>query len=117
MITNTELEYKGDLYPTHIKSFTHDADSICFYSENDVIMKITVLRDSMIRFRYTAKGYFSNDFSYAIDKNQSHGYNLLEFVEADDMFTITTSKVVCKVQKIDMRVAIYDLEGNSIVDD
>ncbi|MBF6608189.1 MAG: DUF4968 domain-containing protein, partial [Flavobacterium sp.] len=117
MITNTELEYKGDLYPTHIKSFTHDADSICFYSENDVIMKITVLRDSMIRFRYTAKGYFSNDFSYAIDKNQSHGYNLLEFVEADDMFTITTSKVVCKVQKIDMRLAIYDLEGNSIVDD
>ncbi len=117
MITNTELEYKGDLYPSQIKSFTHDGDSIFFHSDNDVILKITVLRDSLIRFRYTAKGYFSNDFSYALDRTQSHGYNLLEVTDIDDHFSVTTAKVVCKIQKADMRVAIYDLNGNSILDD
>jgi len=63
MITNTELEYKGDLYPSKIISFNHEVDSVYFYTDNSVILKLTVLRDSMIRFRYTAKGYFSNDFS------------------------------------------------------
>ncbi|MDO8316629.1 MAG: DUF4968 domain-containing protein, partial [Flavobacterium sp.] len=78
MITNTELEYKGDLYPTKIVSFEHEVDSICFHTNNSVILKVTVLRDSLIRFRFTTKGYFSNDFSYAIDKSHSHGYNFLE---------------------------------------
>ena len=70
MITNTELEYKGDQFPSQIVSFEQDVDSIYFNTDNNVILKITILRDSLIRFRYTTKGYFSNDFSYAIDKNQ-----------------------------------------------
>ena len=40
MITNTELEYKGDLYPTKIISFDQDAvDSISFYTDNSVILE------------------------------------------------------------------------------
>ena len=61
MITNTELEHKGDQYPSRIISFEQDVDSIFFYTENNVILKITILRDSLIRFRYTTKGYFSKD--------------------------------------------------------
>ena len=84
MITNTELEYKGDLFPSKITSFQQEVDSFFFNTDNNVILKVTVLRDSMIRFRYTTKGYFSNDFSYAIDKNQSHGYNVLEVTDEKD---------------------------------
>ena len=57
MITNTELEYKGDLYPSKIVEFKKDVDSVYFSTDNSVILKITVLRDSLIRFRYTTKGY------------------------------------------------------------
>ena len=53
MITNTELEYKGDLYPSKITEFKKETDSVYFYTDNSVILKITVLRDSMLRFRYT----------------------------------------------------------------
>jgi alpha-glucosidase len=81
MITNTELEHKGDLFPSNIISFHQEVDSIFFNTDNNMILKITILRDSLIRFRYTTKGYFSNDFSYAIDKTQSHGYNQLEVFE------------------------------------
>ena len=117
MITNTELEYKGDLYPTKITSFEHEVDSIFFHTDNSVILKVTVLRDSLIRFRFTTKGYFSNDFSYAVDKSHSHGYNFLEVSEVEDYYQIKTSKVKCRIQKVDMRLSIFDLEDNIILED
>ncbi|MDI6049056.1 glycoside hydrolase family 31 protein [Flavobacterium sp. XS2P24] len=117
MITNTELEYKGDLYPTKITSFEHEVDSIFFHTDNSVILKVTVLRDSLIRFRFTTKGYFSNDFSYAVDKSHSHGYNFLEVSELEDYYQIKTSKVKCRIQKIDMRLSIFDVEDNIILED
>ena len=117
MITNTELEYKGNLYPSKITGFQKEVDSVYFNTGNSVILKVTIMRDSMIRFRYTTKGYFSNDFSYAIDKNQSHGYNFLEVTEDAEHYIIQTSKVVCKIHRDDMRVDIFDLEGKSILED
>ena len=104
MITNTELEYKGDLYPSKIIEFKKEVDSVYFYTDNSVILKVTVLRDSLLRFRYTTKGYFSKDFSYAIDRNQSHGYNFLEVTEEKVCYVIQTNKVICKIQKEYLRV-------------
>ncbi|PWB23658.1 glycoside hydrolase family 31 protein [Flavobacterium sp. HTF] len=117
MITNTSLEYKGDLYPSRIVSYEHDGDSIFFNTDNKVILKVTILRDSLIRFRFTTKGYFSNDFSYAIDKTQLHGYNFLEVTEEETYFQIRTSKVKCKIQKADLRLSIYDLNDILILED
>ncbi|MFE3849388.1 glycoside hydrolase family 31 protein [Flavobacterium sp. LB3P45] len=117
MITSTELEFKGDLYPTKIVSFEQEVDSISFHTDNSVILKVTVLRDSLIRFRFTTKGYFSNDFSYAIDKSHSHGYNFLEVSELGDYYQIKTSKVQCRIQKADMRLSIFDLNDNIILED
>ncbi|MCP2024868.1 alpha-glucosidase [Flavobacterium sp. HSC-32F16] len=117
MITNTSLEYKGDLYPSKIVSYEHEGDSIFFNTDNKVILKVTILRDSLIRFRFTTKGYFSNDFSYAIDKTQLHGYNFLELTEEETYFQIRTSKVKCKIQKADLRLSIYDLNDFLILED
>src|SRR6478752_2386399 len=111
MITNTSLEHKGNLFPSKIVSYEHEGDSISFYTDNNVILKVTVLRDSLIRFRFTTKGYFSNDFSYAIDKTQLHGYNFLQVNEDENYFEIRTSKVICKIKKADVRLSIYDLEN------
>ncbi|WP_343694241.1 glycoside hydrolase family 31 protein [Flavobacterium sp.] len=117
MITNTSLEYKGDLYPSKIVSYEHEGDTVFFNTDNKVILKVTILRDSLIRFRFTTKGYFSNDFSYAIDKTQLHGYNFLEVTEEEKYFQIRTSKVKCKIQKADLRLAIYDLNDFLILED
>ena len=117
MITNTELEYKGDLFPSKITSYKQEVDSIIFNTDNNVVLKVTVLRDSLVRFRYTTKGYFSNDFSYAIDKTQSHGYNILEVTEEKEHYRIKTSKVYVIVQKHDLRVGIYDLNDDAILED
>lgn len=117
MITNTELQYRGDLYPSRIVSYKHDVDSVFFYTDNNVILKVTVIRDSLIRFRFTTKGYFSNDFSYAIDKNHSQGYNFLEVSDNETYYQIQTSKVQCRIQKLDLRLSVFDLDGNVILED
>ena len=66
MITNTELEYKGNLYPNHIVEFTQDTDKLYFTTENGVVLQITILRGSVIRFRYATNYNFEPDFSYQI---------------------------------------------------
>ncbi len=55
MITNTELEYKGNLYPNQIVDFKQDVDKFYFTTENGVILQITVLRNSALRFRYATE--------------------------------------------------------------
>ncbi|MFD0990494.1 glycoside hydrolase family 31 protein [Mariniflexile jejuense] len=115
MILNTELEYKGNLFPSKIISYKKNLDTLSFTSENNVVLQITVQRDSILRFRYTTTGIFEKDFSYAITKYASRGYNFLEITEDDDKYIITTSKIICHVAKIDMRTALYDAKDKTLI--
>ena len=115
MILNTELEYKGNLSPTNIVSYKKNLDTLSFTSENNVVLQITVQRDSVLRIRYTTTGVFEKDFSYAITKYASRGYNFLEITEDKDNYIITTSKIICHVAKMDMRVAMYDAKDNMLI--
>lgn len=117
MITNTELEYKGNLYPNHIIDFKQDVDKFYFTTANGVILQITVLRNSALRFRYATEEVFQPDFSYAISENASRGYNKLEASETKTEYLIETSKIRVLVDKKSLRVQISDLEGNIINED
>mgnify|MGYP000283030343 FL=1 len=115
MILNTELEYKGDLFPSTIKNYTKDVDVLHFSTINNVILQLTVLRDSVLRFRYTTVGKFDNDFSYAIDEDASRGYNHLEISNDDEKYIITTSKLICHIFKADLRKSIYDAADQTLI--
>ncbi|WP_047545932.1 glycoside hydrolase family 31 protein [Psychroserpens sp. Hel_I_66] len=117
MIVNTELENKGNLTPTKIIHFKKDVDTLYFSAENDVVLQLTVLRDSVLRFRYTTTGTFENDFSYAITKYASTGYNHLEIEEFEDHYKITTSKLICHISKDNMGVKIYDAKDNVLINE
>ncbi|ALM06692.1 glycosyl hydrolase [Sediminicola sp. YIK13] len=117
MITNTELEYKGNLYPNHIIDFKREADKLYFTTDNGVILEITVLRDSALRFRYATENIFEPDFSYAISEDASTGYNELEMEETPTEYLISTAKLKILVDKQTLRTQISDLEGNIINED
>lgn len=118
MIVNTELEQKGNLFPTKIISYKKDVDTLYFTAENNVILELTVVRDSVLRFRYTTTGTFEKDFSYAITKYSNKGFNKLEIIEADTAYKITTSKLICVILKSNLKVSIYDaLDGKLINED
>jgi len=115
MILNTELEYKGNLFPSKIIKYEKNLNVLSFTTENGVKLEVTVRRDSILRFRYTTTGIFENDFSYAITKYASRGYNHLEVTENNDHYIITTSKLICHISKIDLRSSIFDAKDNSLI--
>ena len=115
MILNTELEYKGNLFPSKIISYKKNLNVLSFTTENGVVLEVTVRRDSILRFRFTTTGIFENDFSYAITKYASRGYNHLEVTENDNHYIITTSKLICHISKLDLRSSIYDATDNSLI--
>ena len=117
MITNTELEYKGNLYPNHIVDFKQDTDKLYFTTENGVILQITILRGSLIRFRYATNYVFEPDFSYAIDPKANLGYSTLDVEENETEYLIKTARVHILVDKKSLRTQISDLEGNIINED
>ncbi|ADV50153.1 glycoside hydrolase family 31 protein [Cellulophaga sp. E16_2] len=117
MITNTELEYKGNLYPNEIVDFKQDTDKIYFTTANGVILQITVLRNSMIRFRYATDHNFEPDFSYALNKNALRGYNELDIRETPTEYIISTVRMNILIDKKTLRTQISDPEGNIICED
>ena len=117
MITNTEIEYKGNLYPQQIVDFKQETDKFYFTTANGVILEITILRNSAIRFRYATDYRFQPDFSDAISPNASRGFNQLESEETSTEYLIRTSKLQVLVDKKSLRIQISDLEGNIINED
>jgi len=115
MITNTELESKGNLFPSAIKSYSKDVDTFYFKTENNVVMQLTVERDSVLRFRYTTTGIFEKDFSYGITKYATRGYNHLEIEEDKDKYIITTSKLICHIAKKDLKKTIFDVKDGFLI--
>jgi alpha-glucosidase len=108
MIVNTELEQKGNLFPSEIIKYKKVVDTLYFTTKNNVILQVTVVRDSVLRFRYTTTGKFDNDFSYGITIHASRGYNFLEVTEEKTQYIIKTSKLICKVEKLGLQIRIYD---------
>lgn len=115
MIINTEIDRKGNQYPSKVVSCKKEVDTFYFTTENKVVLQLTVFRDSVLRFRYTTKSNFENDFSYAIDENASRGYNHLSTSESDDYYEVITSKLICQIHKIDLRIAIFDAVDGSLI--
>jgi alpha-glucosidase len=118
MIVNTDIENKGNLFPTHIVSYSKDVDSFYFTTTNQVVLKVTIIADNILRFHYGNTGQFVSDFSYAIDEKASRGFTSLTLMEDEKKYCITTSKLICYISKKDLRNKIYDaLDGVLITQD
>ncbi|MCM4151281.1 DUF4968 domain-containing protein [Arenibacter sp. N53] len=117
MITNTELEYKGNLYPNTIVEYRRDTDKLYFTTSNGVVLEMTILRDSIFRFRYATENIFEPDFSYSISEDVSLGFNHLKVEENATEYLVHTAKLRVLVDKKTLRIQISDLEGNIINED
>ena len=115
MITNTELEQKGNQFPSNIISYKKNVDTLCFDTSNGVTLQLTVVRDSVLRFRYTTTSNFDEDFSYAITKYASTGYNHLEITEDEEAYIVTTQKLICRINKENLKVSLFDALDNTLI--
>ena len=65
--------------------------------------------------RTLSQDNFDNDFSYAITKHASIGYNKLEIEEKKDHYEVATSKLRCEISKENLRVSIYDVKDGMLI--
>ena len=103
------------MFPSEIVNYKKDVDKLYFTTKNNVILQVTVVRDSVIRFRYSTTGKFDNDFSYGITMHASTGYSFLKVSEEAEHYAIKTSKLVCKVEKKSLQVSIYDAKDGVLI--
>jgi len=115
MITNTELEQKGNQFPADIISYKKNVDTLYFETSNGVTLQLTVVRDSVLRFRYTTTSNFDEDFSYAITKYASTGYNHLEITEDKESYIVTTQKLICTINKLDLKISLFDALDKTLI--
>ncbi len=115
MIINTEINKKGNQFPSKVISCKKEVDTFYFKTENNVSLQVTVIRGSILRFRYSANINFEKDFSYAIDEDASRGYSELHHKENDEYYEIKTSQVICHVHKADLRTEIFDAKDKALI--
>ncbi|NND93854.1 MAG: DUF4968 domain-containing protein [Flavobacteriales bacterium] len=99
-----------ELYPDRVKDVEKDGDQIYFRSENGVMLAITVETDYVVRFRYATEGFFQEDFSYAIFKDYEQSFSHLSLDEEDDHWSVETKVLKVSVNKVDMKITIYDAQ-------
>jgi alpha-glucosidase len=117
MIVSTELEQKGNLFPSEIIKYEKDVDTLHFSTKNGVVLQLTVIRDSVIRFRYSTSGKFEKDFSYGVTMHASRGYSFLDITEDETHYSITTSKLICKVEKQSLQVSLFDATDQKLINE
>ena len=76
-----------------------------------MVLQITILRGSVIRFRYAVNYVFEPDFSYAIDPDTTSGYSVLELVEKDTEYVLRPPGLISWWIKKPLRYQISDLGG------
>ena len=103
--------------PSTIIRYERNGGHFQFYCENKVILRLHVLTNSIIRFRYSFDGDFLKDFSYAIDKKFKPESLQVFFDDEGDKYSIVTDKLRCEISKEGMLVSIFDSFGNAICED
>ncbi len=109
---------REEFYPGEVIQHEEQGDAFLFTCDNDVLLKVHVLTDEIIRFRFSTEGRFEDDFSYALSQPL---YNKpkeeLDFQDRDTHFRISTSKLTCLIHKQRLLVRILDKAGNILCED
>ncbi|QNR26070.1 glycoside hydrolase family 31 protein [Croceimicrobium hydrocarbonivorans] len=107
----------NEQFPNHLLKADVNGSSVVFHSHNGVMLWVEAITNHVMRFRYSAKGYFSPDFSYAMAKDHRSGFAYFKVEELDSYYELRTPKLSCRVQKIDLKVSLYNEEGKLLNED
>lgn len=100
-----------------IKSHTRESNNFIFTIEKGPKLKIQVLSDKVIRFRYSITGEFPDDFSYAVVDEFDEKTQQLSFNEENEIFKITTAELVIEIAKKDSKISLKDTSGKILTED
>lgn len=104
-------------YPNELSNFVQSDSQITFHCINGFSLKIILLSEDIIRFRYSRTGQYASDFSYAIDPNFPSPETPYILENKKNKILIQTAKLTVEVSKQRLNIIIKDLKGNIICED
>lgn len=108
----SKLNYRyNEKHPGSFVSVEKKENWISLVSDNDTTLRLHFLTEEIIRFRYSVKGYFLNDFSYAIDPAFKSDKPQYKVKELKRKIVVSTSRLQIEIEKSQLLVNIYDHEG------
>ena len=120
MVNDLAAQSHQEHYPGEIiRADQLDGNRYLFNCQNGVRLVVYVLSDKILRFRYLTDGPMVPDFSYAVpaDGRPRPAPEFLEFKEKSDHYRITTERLICIIQKENLKTRVLDRSGSILSDD
>ena len=113
ILDNMSTEFYPGCYIAHKET----PEYLEIESQTGVLLRLYVVNDYIIRFRYATDVGFENDFSYAIDPNFKS--NPIEYTISQSETEIALSTYLLKVviNKSDLKTKVLDRNGFTILED
>ncbi len=99
----------ADFLPGRMTEFRQLGDrSFEFLTDNGVLLRVSLVGDGIVRFRFTPEGRFEKDFSYALDPKYQPEVPEHEVVEFGDGVAIKTGHLSIRINRGGLKTTITD---------
>jgi len=103
-------------FPDAVIGWHREGNDFYFYT-TQTTLKVSVITDKILRFRYTPDGKFMRDFSYSYAQDYKGKIKQVDCVEEESQYIIITSQLECTINKKKLLVNILDKDGRIICED
>ena len=105
-----------DFVPGGIRESRRAADGAFeFVTDNGVLMRLQLVAEGIVRFRFTPEGRFEDDFSYAIDPAFRADLPEHELIEFADGYALKTGKLSVRIARQGLKTTITDTVSGRIL--
>ncbi len=114
---NDLKEKREEIFPGNVTKWEHKNNTLRFFTDKDIELRVSIISDRIIRFRFITETPEPADFSYAISEYNKWELNPYEVKDKDDHVRITTDRLICTISKTNAITRILDKSGNVLCED
>lgn len=107
---------KGKNFPGQVLSWTQDGRDYYFHGERTTL-QVSLVTDTIIRFRYANYGLFEDDFSYALNEQFEGTAEKTDVKEDSNYIFLVTDKLVVVINRLTLGTSIRDLDNFIVMED
>ena len=105
-----------DFFPGTLTSVTNrNGGLIELTCDNGVVLRLQVIEDGLVRFRFTTEGRFEDDFSYAVSPSYQPLTPAVEVVEFGDGVAIKTRLISIRIARHALKTTITELASGRVM--
>jgi alpha-glucosidase len=106
-----------EFVPNQVVKIVPKKNQWTFYCHNSIVLRVEVLTERIVRFRYTYTRHFQNDVSYGLDPTFKKPEIQPVAAETVDFWQLKTVYLKIVVSKKDLRIKILDINDKIICED